>query len=79
MKITVTIIACLFLLGCKEDKCTRNIANTKNWQEAFDHCMDKAAAVSKSGTHDNSYDTVSECQTYAWRVDTAKCKEEINH
>ena len=71
----VAITAIFLLAGCEEDKCNRPVTDSKNYQAAFDHCMDKAAAVSKSGTHDNYYNTVEECQRYAVRVDTAQCLE----
>lgn len=73
----IVCLAALFLLaGCEEDKCQYYPKSSKNYTEAFDHCMDKAAVISKSGTHDNSYNTIEECRSYASSIDTAICREE---
>jgi len=73
------VLAAILLLGaCKENKCAKLVPDSAGYQSAFDHCMGEAAQLSKAGTHDNSYDTVEECQDYALRMVTAKCDEK-NH
>lgn len=71
----VALSALILLTACEEDKCNRTVTDSANYQAAFDHCMEKAALIAKSGNHDNSYNTVEECQSYAMRIDAALCKE----
>lgn len=70
--------ALLILAGCKPDgdDCFQKKINSSTvYQSAFDHCMNRASEVSKSGTHDNSYNTVDECESYAYSIDHAVCQE----
>lgn len=72
----MTAILLLTLAGCNEGKCNRPVSDNARFMAAFDHCMDKAASLSKGGTHDNSYDTVKECENFAMAIANAQCRED---
>lgn len=67
------LAAFLLLAGCKENDCQGG--NATDYKNEFSFCMDKAAQVQVDGSHDNRYDLVSACESYAHTEATRMCME----
>jgi len=69
----IAMLSVVFLCGCiPENNCGREGYQNKV-RESFGFCMDNAAKVAREGTHDNSYNTIEECKSFAYNQALELC------